>query len=118
MCLLTTIMHMCSQLGLTACGMTGDSPPLAGDGVGAHGIVLGTPLGTAHGTALGTLAGTVHGTLAGMAAGTEVGIAHIMAIMAGEATTIVHRTTPSVVSQAHEAVTPAQPVEVSLVATT
>ena len=118
MCLLTTIMHMCSQLGPTVCGMTGASPPLAGDGVGALGIVLGTPLGTAHGTALGTLAGTVHGTLAGMAAGTEVGIAHIMAIMAGEATTIVHRTTPSVVSQAHEAVTPAQPVEVSLVATT
>lgn len=108
---------MCSLLGPTVCGMTGDSLPLAGDGVGALGIVLGTPLGTAHGIALGTLGGTAHGTLAGMVVGTEVGTAHITAIMVGEATTIVRRTTPSVVSQAREAVIPAQPVEVSLVAT-
>lgn len=117
MCLWMIITHTCSQPGLTVCGGTGVSQPLAGDGVTAPGIALGTPLGMVAGDGVpGVLAGTAagialgihHGTLVGMVVGMQDGIAHTTdIIMAGAATIIVRQTTPSVVSLAHVAITQA-----------
>ena len=109
-------MHTYSPPGRTVCGTTGASHPSVGAGDGAPGIILGTPLGTAHGISDGVGVGIALGTPAGMAVGTEVGTAHTTATIAGEATTTVHRTTLSVVSQAHVATTPALPAEAVQVA--
>ena len=114
MYLLTTTMHMYSQLGPTAYGMIGVFLQQAGAGVGAPGTILGIHLGTAHGIAHGTMAGMVagiaHGTLAGMVVGTEAGTV-LTTIMVGVVTTIVHIITPTVVYLVHVAHIPMQLVE-------
>ena len=102
--------------------MTGDSRPLAGDGI-ARGILLGTalgttPLGTVAGDGdLGTVDGILHGTLLGIALGTPVGMAAGMLVgtaltttMVGVAITIARRTLHSADSREHVAAIQAIPV--------